>query len=297
MYPSRFEYHRPSSLPEAVRLIAEIGDDARVLAGGQSLVPMMKLRLASPAALVDLGGIKELVDWHSGDAEIRVGAMVRHRTFQFQELPANLPILRDAVQGIADQQVRNRGTMVGSIANADPGGDWAPVLLALEATVEIVSAQGQRDLPIASFFLDAYTTGLDAAEIIRAVRFPCDGRRGNAYLAFKRRSGDFAIASVAASFTLNEDGSCARAALALGNSAPAPLLIDQANAVYAGKHPSDPEAAKRLAGIAAESCDPFADGYGTVAYKRSLVHTLTLRALHVAARRSQGEIVDIATHR
>lgn len=296
MYPSAFSFHRPGTLDEALHLLRELGDDARVLAGGQSLIPMMKLRLAAPSDLIDLSAIAELTGITIAEQRMTVGAMVRHRRFEYGALPPGLPMLHDAVIGIADQQVRNRGTMVGAVANADPGGDWCPVMLAAGATLEISGPDGTREAPIETFFIDAYTPALEPGEIIRSLSIPLTGQPANAFVAFKHRSGDFAIASAAVCLALDPDGVCTSIAVALGNAASKPLLVDAAPDILRGGRPTDRKLAARLGDAAAEAADPFVDTHGSVAYKRSLVRTVTLRALELAARRATGELVDVRSY-
>lgn len=294
MHCPPFLYHRPTSLAEAVDTLAEFGDDARPLAGGQSLLPMMKLRLAAPAHIVDLGAIERLSTVEERDGELCVGAMVRHRIFEERAAVPALPILRDAARGIADQQVRNRGTMGGSIANADPAGDWAPVLLALGAMVDIVNAEREWSVSIDEILSEAYVTHLADGDLIRQLRVPLPaGSTGSAYLAFKRRAGDFALASVAVRVTAARDGSCADVSVAVGSVAPRAMVVADARAVMLGKSALDRDAAARLGDAAAAACDAEFDRPDTMAYKRSLIKVLTGRALNLAARRAQGEIVDV----
>ncbi len=214
--------------------------------------------------------------------------------FEYCSLPPSLLILRDAAERLADQQVRNRGTMGGSIANADPGGDWAPVLLACGAKVDVVGTGGQRSLGIEHFFIDAYTTALTDNEIVRRIRIPVPGARtGNVYVPFKRRAGDIATASAAVRIDLDESGACTDAAVALGNVGPKAALVATASELLRGRSPLDSAAASLLGSAAAEACDLFGDTSATAAYKRSLVKTLVMRALDLAARRAQGEVVDV----
>jgi carbon-monoxide dehydrogenase medium subunit len=289
-----FLYHRPTSLAEAVETLAEFGDDARPLAGGQSLLPMMKLRLAAPAHIVDLGAIPRLSTVEERGGELCVGAMVRHRIFEERAAAPALPILRDAARGIADQQVRNRGTMGGSIANADPAGDWAPVLLALGAIADIINAEREWSVSIDEILSEAYVTQLTDGDLIRQLRVPLPtDSTGSAYLAFKRRAGDFALASVALRITVAHDGSCSDISVAVGSVAPRAMVVADARAVMLGKSALDRDAAARLGDAAAAACDAEFDRPDTMAYKRSLIKVLTGRALNIAARRAQGEIVDV----
>lgn len=293
MYPAPFTVHRPASLADAVGLLASRGDDARLIAGGQSLIPMMKLRLATPAELVDLSAISGLADVSGRDSELHVGAMVRHRAFEHDVVLDALPILRDAVQGIADQQIRNRGTMAGSLANADPGGDWGPVLLALGAHVDVSGRSSSRTLPVSELFVDAYTTALESHEIIHAVRIPRPRQPANAFVAFKHRTGDFATASAAVRLEIDADGACTAATLALGNVASTPVLARGAGDILVGRHPLDRAVLKMLREHVAETCDPFEDTHGSADYKRALAATVAVRAVEAAVRRARGEKVDV----
>src|SRR5579862_7050624 len=216
MYPRAFAYHRAQSYKEAVSVLKELGDEAKFLAGGQSLIPLMKLRLSAPAHLVDLNFIRD-TSYIRANGALRFGAMTRHSEIAASTDAAAAPILHDCAAGIADPQVRHMGTIGGSIAEADPTGDWAPVLLATGATVSTLSATGERSIAIADFILDAYTTALQPAELITEISVPVPlPRTGGAYLAMKRCAPVYATASVAVQLTLNPDETCMEAHVYLG---------------------------------------------------------------------------------
>lgn len=292
MYPSRFRYHRPESLAAAVALLAGLGEGARVLAGGQSLIPLMKHRLLAPTDLVDLKGVAGLDGAESADGRLRLGALTRHASVDRMALPESLAIVHDATSIIADVQVRNRGTIGGSLAQADAGGDWAPVLLALDATVECVGPGGERAVPVREWFVDAYETALAPGEIVRGVVLPLPaGHCGGAYLALKRRAGDYAVASAAVQLRLGDDGRCAAVGIGLGSVGVMPLRARRAEEVLRG---SAPDAATVAAAAAAvmEAAEPLADVRGPAEYKREVVGVLFRRAVEVALKRSFGEQVD-----
>src|SRR6266481_3617309 len=187
MYPRAFHYHRAGSLQEAAAMLAEIGDEAKLLAGGQSLIPLMKLRYANPSHLVDLNFISGTSYIREENGTLRLGAMTRHAEIEASSVAARVPIIHDCAAGIADVQVRNQGTIGGSLAEADPSGDWAAVLLALDTSVRCHGPKGERSLALGDFFKDAYTTALGPAELLREVIVQIPPKKsGGAYLAFKR---------------------------------------------------------------------------------------------------------------
>src|SRR5688572_7105613 len=210
MFPAEFEYEVPRSVDEAVAMLVHYGDDAKLLAGGQSLIPMMKLRIASPRVLIDVNGITELAGLRRDGDRLVLGALCRHADVAGSAIVReHLPLVHDAAQLTADVQVRNRGTVAGSLAHADPSGDWPAALLALDTRVTIAGPEGIRTLPLAVFIVDAYTTQLAANEMIThvAVMIP-DGRSGGAYAKFEKRAGDFAVASAGVQLTLDDRGRC-----------------------------------------------------------------------------------------
>ena len=295
MYPRPFSYHRASSMREAASLLAEIGPDAKLLAGGQSLIPLMKLRLASPAALIDLGHIPGLDYVNAGNGGFAFGPLARHAEIARSEAARRIPILHDCAAGIADVQVRNWGTLVGSIAEADPTGDWAPVLLVLDTEVRCQSAAGERSVPLSGFIRDAFTTVLNEAEVISEVqvRMPAP-HSGGAYVAFKRCAPVYASASAAVQVTL-EGGLCREAHIFLGAVGLTPVHAAEAERILHGKA-IDKTTAAAAGEAAAAGADPQSDQRGSAEYKRALIRGLVSEAVEVAARRAAGQHVEVAHH-
>ena len=288
MIPGQFEYHAPSTLDEALALLAEHGSDARVLAGGQSLIPLMKLRLASPAVLIDLNGVDSLSGIEEADGQLRIGAMTRHSALERSELiGSRYPLIADAAAVIADPLVRNRGTTGGSLAHADPAGDLGSVMTALGAEVVVNGPGGERTLPIDELLLGPFTTTLEEGEILTEVRVPQPAERsGGAYEKLERKVGDFATAAVAVQLT-RENGSCA--SIGIGLTAVGPTTIRASEAEDALRGGSlDEDALRAAAVLAAAASDPAADLRGSEEYKRDMVRVLTLRALRRAIERAGG---------
>ena len=288
MIPGQFEYHAPSTLDEALALLAEHGSDARVLAGGQSLIPLMKLRLASPAVLIDLNGVDSLSGIEEADGQLRIGAMTRHSALERSELiGSRYPLIADAAAVIADPLVRNRGTTGGSLAHADPAGDLGSVMTALGAEVVVNGPGGARTLPIDELLLGPFMTTLEEGEILTEVRVPQPAERsGGAYEKLERKVGDFATAAVAVQLT-RENGSCA--SIGIGLTAVGPTTIRASEAEDALRGGSlDEDALRAAAVLAAAASDPAADLRGSEEYKRDMVRVLTLRALRRAIERAGG---------
>ncbi len=297
MYPGPFRYHRAVTLDDAVVRLANAGADARILAGGQSLIATMKTRLADPTDLVDIGFIPGLAYLRQDADGLHLGALVRHRDVELASLARGLEILHDAASVIADVQVRNRGTVCGSLAQADPGGDWAPVMLALAAELEIVGPNGARAVPVRKFFLDFYTTDLRRGEVVGELRIPITAeRRTGAYLALKRRAGDYAIASVAVSLVLDARGVCVIAGIGLGNVGHMPLIAEEAERTLIGNDPTDERVVGAAATAAMAASNPGSDNHGGAEYKREVVGALVRRALDIAIRRHRGEVVVACDH-
>ena len=274
-------------------MLASLGPEARLLAGGQSLIPLMKLRLAAPQHLVDLNFAPGLSYIDFSGSQLRLGVMTRHAELEHSADARRIPILHDCAAGIADPQVRNRGTLGGSLAEADPTGDWAPVLLALGAEVVCLGPQGQRLLPVASFIQDFFTTALAPAELVREIIVKTPPKQsGGAYLAFKACAPVYAAASAAVQLTL-EDGVCAAAGIFLGAVGLTPVHARDAEAALIGKPVSEKSIAA-AAEAAAAACDPPADLHGSKDFKRALVRALATRALDAAHRRARGESVEVS---
>ncbi len=273
-------------------MLADLGEDAKVLAGGQSLVPLMKLRLSSPSHLVDLNFVRDVAYIRRSNGELRIGAMARHAELASSDAVGAIPILHDCASGIADVQVRNRGTIGGSVAEADPSGDWGAVLLALQCEVRCVSPSGERAIPISDFFLDAYTTALAPGEIVREVFVQAPkGMSGGAYIALKRCAPVYATASVAAQLMMHDRATCEQARIVLGCVGLTSIRATAAENELSGKE-VNAQTIARAAEAAMSAADPQPDMRGSVEYKRALVRSLTRRAIDVALRRSRGEAVE-----
>ncbi len=292
MYPRPFHYHRAGSLEEAVSMLQQAGEEARLLAGGQSLIPLMKLRLASVQHLVDLNFIPGLSYAREADGVIRFGALTRHAEIEASAAAEMIPILYDCAAGIADVQVRNRGTLGGSLAEADPSGDWAPCLLTLSTEVVCLGPRGERVVPLGEFITDAYTTVLGPAELVRevVVRRPAP-KSGGAYLALKRAAPVYATASAAVQLTLADDDTCQDAGIALGAIELTPIKATEAEAELRGKHITK-KTLEAAAEAAMAAADPQSDKRGSAAYKRVLVGVLVQRAAEIALSRARGETVE-----
>lgn len=286
MIPAAFGYHRPASLAEATALLARLGEEARPLAGGHSLLPMMKLRLAAPAHLVDLGGLGELGGLEIGAERIRLGALLTQQDIVANEaLASALPILRETALQIADPQVRARGTLGGNLANGDPGNDMPAVMLALDATYLLLGSSGERRLAARAFYQAAYTTALQPGELLVGVeiRRPADGH-GWAYEKLERKVGDYATAAAAVILEL-EGGRIARCAIGLTNLADTPLLAEAAAAAVVGSA-LEPAVLARAAAEAEAVTDPASDGRGPADYRRKVGGVMVRRALERAFARA-----------
>ncbi len=287
MIPAAFEYHAPTSIGEAIDLLARLGEDAKILSGGQSLIPLMKLRLAAPRHLIDINGIPGLAYVREADGALRIGALTRESELEDSALVrTRYPLLFDTCKVIADPLVRNLATVGGNLAHGDPANDHPATMLALEAEVVAAGPKGERRIPVASFFTGPFTTALRADEILVEIRVPVPPpRTGGAYLKLERKVGDFATAAVAAQVTLDANGTCARAGIGLTNVGATPIKAVRAEAALAGKR-LDAETIKRAAQLAAEASEPAADLRGSVEYKKDMVRVLTARALGRAAERA-----------
>jgi len=287
MIPAPFEYHAPTSIGEATTLLARHGDDAKVLSGGQSLIPLMKLRLATPRHLIDINRIPGLGHIREADGVLRIGALARESDLEESDLiRTRYPILLDTSKVIADPLVRNLATVCGNLAHGDPANDHPATMLALGAEVMAIGVRGERQISVASFFTGPFATALRPDEILTEIRIPIPPpSSGGAYLKLERKVGDFATAAVAAQVTLGESGTCERAGIGLTNVGPAPIRPGRAEAFLQGKR-LDEEAIKQAARLAAEESQPIADLRGPAEYKRDLVRVLTARALRRALERA-----------
>ena len=287
MIPGAFAYHRPKSLAEAVGLLADLGEDARPLAGGHSLIPMMKLRLAAPEHLVDLRGIGELHGIRAEGSDILIGAMTtQHEVVASDLLGAKLPILKETSLVIADPQVRYAGTLGGNVANGDPGNDMPAVMIALGASYQLAGKAGERRVAAREFYQGAYFTALEAGEILTAIRIPVPpAGHGHAYEKLKRKIGDYAIAAAAVVLTL-AGGKVASCAIGLTNVAETPLLAEAAAKLVIG---SGLDAATIKAAVAAAEAiaAPASDARGPARYRSKMAGVMLARALTRAQRNAQ----------
>jgi carbon-monoxide dehydrogenase medium subunit len=285
VYPAPFEYFSPRTVDEALELLARHREDAKILAGGQSLLPMMKLRIASPRYLIDVNRVDGLSGLRREGDRLVIGALCRHADIASSPVVReHLPIMLDAANQTADVQVRNRGTVAGSLAHADPAGDWPAALMALDTTVTIAGRGGSRTIPLADFIVDAYTTRLDAGEMVTQVSVGIPPRPGGgAYLKFEKRAGDFAVASVGVQLALDEDRARS-VAISLGAVGATPLRARAAETLLHGQVMS-PDLLGKAEQLVRETAEPFADTRGSVEYKRHLAGVLFRRAFGKAAER------------
>jgi carbon-monoxide dehydrogenase medium subunit len=283
-----FAYAAPDTFDEAVALKASEGDEALVLAGGQSLIPLLALRLASPSMLVDLNRVDELAYVREENGFVHVGAMTRHRTVEDAgDLLARLPILADALPLIGHRAIRNRGTVGGSIAHADPAAEWPALALALDATVEAFGPRGPRTVDAARFFLAPFTNGLEPDEVLREVRFRLPERgAGSAFLEYARRFGDFALAGVAAVLGVDGLGRISSARIGLLGVGGTPVRATEAERLLDGQPLTD-ELIDTAARTCREAVDPPNSVQGSSEYRRHLVETLVGRALRLAGTRAK----------
>jgi carbon-monoxide dehydrogenase medium subunit len=287
MIPGSFDYFAPETVPEAIALLQTYGDDAKILAGGHSLVPLMKLRLAQPAYLIDINRIGGLAYIREEGGELRIGAMTREAELDASALVRDrYPLLADTARVIADPLVRNMATVGGNLAHADPANDHPATMLALGARIAATGPAGERIIPIAEFFTGLFSTALAPDEILTEIRIPMpEPRSGGAYVKLERKVGDYATAAVAAQITLDEGGACAYAGIGLTAVGDAPIKAARAEAALRGQPLSD-EAIAAAARIASEECDPTADLRGSAEYKRDMVRVLAARALRKARERA-----------
>ncbi|HEY2135055.1 MAG TPA: xanthine dehydrogenase family protein subunit M [Xanthobacteraceae bacterium] len=288
MIPGAFAYHRPTSVQEAVGLLAQWGEEGRALAGGHSLIPMMKLRLATPGHLVDLGGVAALKGIRSEGAEIVIGAMTtQHELIGSELLGAKIPILRETSLLIADPQVRYVGTLGGNVANGDPGNDMPGVMMCLGATYQVTGKAGERRIAAREFYQGAYFTALEPGEILTAVRIPVPpAGHGFAYEKLKRKIGDYATAAAAVVLTMS-GGRVATCAIGLTNVAETPLWAEEAGRILAGSA-LDAATVKKAVAAAEAITSPAADARGPAHYRTKMAGVMLTRALARAKERARA---------
>ncbi len=288
MIPPPFDYHAPKTLPEAIALLGKLGEEAKILSGGQSLLPLLKLRFASPGHLVDIGRIPGLDYVKEEGGFLKIGALVRESALESNALiTSRYPILTDTARVIADPIVRNLATVCGNLAHGDPANDHPATMLALGASVVLTGPSGTREVPVASFFTGIFTTALAPNEVLTEIRIPVPpAGSGGAYLKLERKVGDFATAGAAA-FLVLSGGVIKSAGIGLTNLGPTPIKASAAEASLVGSKADD--AAFGAAGkLAAAATSPNPDRRGQADYKKEMARVLTIRALQKAAQRAGG---------
>ena len=293
MIPGSFDYHAPATLDEAIKLLGELGEDAKILAGGHSLIPMMKLRLAEPTNLIDINGLSDLNYIKEENGYLCIGAMTREVELEKSDLIAEkYPILKDTSEVIADPLVRNMATVGGNIAHGDPANDHPATMVALGAEVVINGPGGilggrERTIVIDDFFKGPLMTALEQNEILTELRIPINGgKSGAAYKKLERKVGDYAIAGAAVALQFDSD-SCSSAGIALTNVGPTPIRATEAQDALVGTSASSDDIDK-AAELAASAAQPVGDHRGSEEYKRAVVKTLTARAIQTAKDRAEG---------
>ena len=288
MIPGAFAYHRPTSVKEAVGLLVQLGDDSRALAGGHSLIPMMKLRLATPAHLVDLAGIAELKGARTDGNDIVIGAMTtQHELIASDLLAAKIPILRETSEQIADPQVRYLGTLGGNVANGDPGNDMPAVMMCLGATYHVMGKSGERRIAARDFYQGAYFTALEVGDVLTVVRIPVPAAgHGYAYEKLKRKIGDYATAAAAVVLTMT-GGKVGTCSIGLTNVAETPLWAQEAAKILVGSA-LDAATVKKAVAAAEAITAPAADARGPAQYRTKMAGVMLTRALARAKTRARG---------
>ena len=288
MIPASFDYHAPKTLDEAIALLGRLGDTAKILAGGQSLIPAMRFRLAAPDTLVDISRIRDLAYVEERGDHLAIGAMTREHALEASSaVAASYPLLLDTAKVIADPLVRNKATVGGNLAHADPANDHPATMLAYGAQVVVRGAAGTRTIAIDDLFVGLFETSLKPGEILTEIRIPKPGKSsGGAYLKIERKVGDYAVAAVAVQLELA--GAAVKAIrIGLTNVSSVPMRAKNAEAAVTGKQPTD-DVLEAAGKAAAAECDPSADLRGQIDYKRDLVRVLTKRAVRRAIERAQG---------
>ena len=289
MIPANFDYEAPSSIREAISLLEQYGDDAKILSGGHSLLPMMKLRLASPGCLIDINNITGLDYIKEEEGLVKIGALVRESDVEHSDiLKKYFPIFSDVTKLIADPQVRNRATIAGNLAHGDAANDQPAVMLATRANIIITGPDGLRGVPIDEFFLGFYTTAIQQNEILTEIQIPIPpGGTGSAYYKLERKVGDYATVGVAVQLTLDDKGICTGIGIGLTNVNPVPLRAERSEAALLGKPVNEATIAEAVK-FASEDCNPSSDLRGSEEYKRAMVGVLLKRMILKAAERAMA---------
>jgi len=288
MIPKSFEYVSPTSVEEAVSYLNQYGQDSKVLAGGMSLIPLMKLRLASPKYVIDINRISSLEYIREEGASLHIGPLTRHYAIQKSELIARRArIMTEAASLIGDPQVRNSGTIGGSLVHADPAADWGAVIIALGASLRMVSSSGERIVSSDDFFVDSLTSAAKSNEILTEIRVPISSLSGGSYTKLERKTGDFATVGVAAQLSLNSSGVCEKVGIGLASVAATSIRAKKAEAILKGNEPTKARI-EEAARAASEDSKPTDDPLrGSAEYKRAMVRVFTERALNHALSRAK----------
>jgi aerobic carbon-monoxide dehydrogenase medium subunit len=287
MIPQTFRYEAPGTLEEAINLLHRYGEEAKILSGGHSLIPMMKLRFATPEALIDINGIPGLSYIKEDDGKIKIGGLTREVEIEHSDLLAKIfPIFKDVSKLIADPQVRNRSTIGGNLAHGDAANDHPAVMLALNSTIIVTGSEGSRQIPIDEFFFGFYSTALQHGEILTEIQIPIPPPgTGSAYNKIERKVGDYATAGVAVQLTIGNDGIVQSAGIGLTNVSPVPLRAARSEQAITGK-PLTEESISEASRYASEDCSPSSDLRGSEEYKRAMVGVLVKRMIQEAAERA-----------
>jgi len=288
LYPAAFEYLEPASLQQAVEFLGERGEDARILAGGQSLVPLMKLRLARPKYLIDLNRVAGLDHIEVRDGSLVLGALARHADIESSPIVRRtIPLLPQALRRLGDCQVRNLGSVGGAVVEADPAGDWGPLILALNARIKCLGPRGEREIEAGDFFTFAYSTALQADELVREIVIPIPNQPVlGEYVKLERIAGDFAVASVALQADIDSDGICRDVGIGLAGAGACPLKAIEAENLLRGSRLS-PELIERAGRELEARANPISDLRGSAEYKKEVLRVIFARAMEqIIARRS-----------
>jgi CO/xanthine dehydrogenase FAD-binding subunit len=286
--PAPFDYYRPQSLDEALALLARYGEDAKPLAGGQSLIPAMNFRLATPAVLVDLNEVQDLAYIKNGAGLVRIGGMTRQRDLERSDLIASsAPLITEALPYVAHPAIRNRGTIGGSLAHADPAAELPAVMLALNASFTLSSSGGSREVSASDFFMGLFSTAIQPGELLTEIRIaPAPPRSGCGFQEISRRHGDFALVGAAVIVHVNSERICEHARVALLSVGDRPVLAEHAMKMLVGQQLSSDLIRDAAAAAAAEDIDPTSDIHASAKYRRQLANVLTRRALERAFMRA-----------
>ena len=291
MYPAPFRYHRPATLGSALTLLAELGESARPLAGGQSLIPILKMRMDEPSDLVDIGRLAELAYIRKEGDRYCIGALATHARIAASAAAAEIPVLHDCAANIADPQVRTLGTIGGSVSIADPSSDWPALLHLLDAEIVCRGLQGSRTVSIGDFITDSYSTSLAEGELVTEIRIPVPpANSGGAYLGFKKAAPAYPAASAGVQLTLTAGNICQAVRLVLGAAGPVPVTAPDLEQSLVGQPLTD-EKLQQAAAALVDLSDPPTDARGSAEFKRVMLRSLLLRAAHTAMQRAKGENV------